>query len=177
MMHGQVQFSALHESLLSQRGAKKGLESREEAGAEAVTKELCHIHNKGAVIPLKPTAAINQQKKDALQHSTFLKKKGCGRIKGHGCADGHKQRNHLSKENTSSPTVSTKAFMMLHMMDAMEGRDAATVDAPGVFLLADMKNIADARIDGAMANLLRKVDQEERAKHVVQESGKSTLCA
>ena len=67
MMHMQEKFSALHESLSSQCGAKKGPELHEEAGAESGMKELRQIHKKGADIPLKPTAVTSQQKKDALR--------------------------------------------------------------------------------------------------------------
>ena len=53
------------------------------------------------------------------------------------CADGGKQRNWLSKEDTSSPTVSTEGLMLSCMIDAMEGREVATADIPGDFLQTD----------------------------------------
>ena len=55
-------------------------------------------------------------------------------IKGRVCADGRKQRDWLSKEDTSSPTVSTEGLMLSCMIDAMKGREVATVDIPGAFL-------------------------------------------
>ena len=84
----------------------------------------------------------------------FLKKKLCGRIKGRGCADGRKQRVYISKEDSSSPTVTTEGMMLSCILDAMEGRDVATVDIPGALLHADMDDIVDMRLDGAMAELL-----------------------
>ena len=55
-------------------------------------------------------------------------------IKGRGCADGRKQWDWLSKEDTSSPTVSTGGLMLLCMIDAMEVREVETADIPVSFL-------------------------------------------
>ena len=55
-------------------------------------------------------------------------------IKGRGCADGRKQQERVSKEDTSSPTVSTEGLMLSCMIDAMEVREVATTDIPGAFL-------------------------------------------
>ena len=55
-------------------------------------------------------------------------------IKVRECADGRKQQDRLSREDTSSPTVSTEGLMLSCMIDAMEGREVATADIPGSFL-------------------------------------------
>ena len=56
------------------------------------------------------------------------------KIKGGGCTDGRKHQDWISKEDTSSPTVSTEGLVLLFMIDAMEGREVATADIPGAFL-------------------------------------------
>ena len=55
-------------------------------------------------------------------------------IKVRGCVDRRKQRNWLSKEYTTLPTVYTKGIMRSCMIVAMEGQYAATSDIPGSFL-------------------------------------------
>ena len=45
-----------------------------------------------------------------------------------------KQRDWISKKDTSSTTVSTEGLMLSCMIDAMEGREVATSDIPGAFL-------------------------------------------
>ena len=45
----------------------------------------------------------------------------------------------LYKEDTASPTVSTKDVILKWMIDTMEDRDAATDDIPGSFLKITMK--------------------------------------
>ena len=113
-----------------------------------------------------------KQKKSALQYLMFLKKKQCGRIKGHGCANVRKQRVYISKKDISSPTVMTEGMTLSCILDAMEGRDVDTVDIPGAFLHADMHDIVNMRLDGATAKLLVKVNQKTYSKHLVLENWK-----
>jgi len=61
----------------------------------------------------------------------FLKRKRCGRVKGRGYANGHKQRIYTKRADAAAPTVSTEAVLLTSAIDAKEGRDVATVDLPG----------------------------------------------
>jgi hypothetical protein len=63
-----------------------------EAGAQAVAKEMKQLHDQAAIQPKLATMLTQEEKKCSLQYLMFLKQKQRGRIKGHGCADGHKQR-------------------------------------------------------------------------------------
>ena len=82
-------------------------------------------------------------------------------IKGRGCADGRKQQDWLSKEDTLPPTVSTEVLMLLCMIGAMEVREVATTDIPGSLLQTDYDKI-DIRIklEGAMVVLLEDINPE-----------------
>ena len=71
----------------------------------------------------------------------FLKKNQCGRIKGRGCADGRNQQGHTTKEETSSPTVSTEGLLLSCTIDAQEGRDVATTDISGSFMKTDVNDM------------------------------------
>jgi hypothetical protein len=42
----------------------------------------------------------------------LFKEKRCGKIKRRGCADGIPQRDYMTKEDSSSPTVATGAPML-----------------------------------------------------------------
>ena len=55
-------------------------------------------------------------------------------MKGRGCADGSPQRDYITKEEPSSPTVSLYALMGSCIMDALDNRKIITVDIPGAFL-------------------------------------------
>lgn len=41
--------------------------------------------------PIDPSKLTKEDKKSALSYLMFLKEKCCGKIKGHGCANSHKQ--------------------------------------------------------------------------------------
>ena len=82
-------------------------------------------------------------------------------IKGRGCADGRKQRDWLSKEDTSSPTVSTEYIMLSCIIYAMEGRQVATADIPGASLQDEYnKGDINIKLEGAMVTLLEEIDLE-----------------
>jgi hypothetical protein len=68
-----------------QYGFNRGMEEFGELGFEATIKEVwC----------------------DALSYLMFLKRKRDGSVKARGCADGRPQREYISKDDSSSPTVS-----------------------------------------------------------------------
>jgi hypothetical protein len=59
-----------------------------------------------------------EQKRQALHYLMYLKQKWCRRIKARGCADGWKQRVYKTKDETSSPTVSSEALYLTCTINA-----------------------------------------------------------
>ena len=109
----------------------------------------------------------------------FLKMKTNGTIKGRRCADGRKQREWMSKEDTTSPTISNEALMLSCMIYAMEGRDVAIADIPDAFMQTPYGGWdVRIRIDDPMATLLAKIDQELYEKYLVKgRNGKPMMFA
>ena len=64
----------------------------------------------------------------------FLKEKRDDNIKGRGCADGHKQRLWMQKEQMSSPTVSNQALFLSCVINAKKRQDVVTANVPRAFL-------------------------------------------
>ena len=64
----------------------------------------------------------------------FLNRKQSGKMKRRGCANGRPQREYITKEESSSPTVSLYALIGLCVMDVMGGRKVITIVMPGAFL-------------------------------------------
>ena len=64
----------------------------------------------------------------------ILKLKRDGKIKGHTVAGGNKQRDFISKEEASSPTVDTEYVMLTVLIEAQENRDVAVMDIPNAFI-------------------------------------------
>jgi hypothetical protein len=105
----------------------------------------------------------------------FIKEKRCGTIKARGCADGRKQRLYNTKAETSSPTVRTESLLLSCVIDAKERRKVITCDVPGAFMQVDINEVVHVRLEGALAELLTKVDPVLYTEYLVQENGKTIL--
>jgi hypothetical protein len=73
----------------------------------------------GAVRMLKPSELNKNIRFEALNYLMYLKRKRCGKIKARGCANGRPQREYISKDESSSPTVSIYTLMTSCLMDAI----------------------------------------------------------
>jgi hypothetical protein len=62
-----------------------------------------------------------------------------------------------------------------HLLDAMEGRDVATVDIPGAFMQADIDKLVHAKFEDEIAEMLVKMDPKLYQKYVKDENGKTVL--
>ena len=112
---------------LTQYNLKRGLKEFGNDGLIALGKEVEQLYTRKVSKPVDSNDLTNDQKRASLQYLMFLTKKRCGRIKARGCADGRKQRETTNKEDASAPTVSIEAVMLSATIDAMEGRDFATL--------------------------------------------------
>ena len=104
----------------------------------------------------------------------FLKKR-CGWIKGHGCADGWKQRIYKTKEETSAPTVAIESLFLSSVIDVKEEQAMVTLDIPGAFMQADMDKVLHMQLEGPLAHLLRKVEPKQYSQFVADEGGKKVV--
>ena len=78
-------------------------------------------------------------------------------------AGGNKQRDFISKEDASSPTVATEAVLLTCIVDAEEDRDVAVIDIPNAFIqtkIEDEKDMAIIKIRGILVNILSKIVPE-----------------
>ena len=143
-----------------QMNMNQGIKMFGEAGVEAVKKEMQQLHDRQVMKAKEAKELTREQKKEALAHLMFLKRK-CGRkIKGRGCADGRKQRAYTAKEDAASPTVSNEAMFLKAVIDAMEGREVAVFNVPGAFMQADMDKLVHVRFTGKMVELLLEIDKD-----------------
>ena len=88
----------------------------------------------------------------------FLKQKRCGLIKGRRCVDGQPQKLWKTKEQKTSPTVSVKSLLISCVIDAMEGRDIATIDILSAFMQAFINEVVHIKFNNELIDLLCQVD-------------------
>jgi hypothetical protein len=58
-------------------------------------------------------------------------------------AGGNTQWGHVTMEESSSPTVSTKAVLLTSIVDAHKGRDVAVIDILNAFIQTRVHNAKD----------------------------------
>ena len=101
---------------------------------------------------------LTQQEVDSILEShLFLKEKRDGTIKGRTVANGNGQRDFISKEDVSSPTVATESVLLTCVIDAEEGRDVAVIDIPNAFIqtrVEDEKDMVIIRVRGVLVDML-----------------------
>lgn len=165
-------------TILTQYGVNRGLKLFGANGEEAVLNELRQLHEREVLHPRSGRGLSSADRRAALQYLMFLKQKRNGLIKGRGCADGRKQRAYVTKDETSSPTISTEAVLLIATIAAKERRDVATVDIPGAFMQTDLdgEHIM-IKFEGRMAELMAMVDPSLYRPHIMIEHGKPVLYA
>ena len=82
------------------------------------------------------------------------------------CADSQKQRGDWTKQETTSPTVSTEAVFITAVIDAHKEHDVACFDIPGAFLHADSDKDITMILKGRLAELMVKVAPNLYRKYI-----------
>ena len=158
-----------------QMSLKAGLRAFGDDGIKAVEKEMRQLHDQDVMKPVYKRSLTPEQRKEALAYLMFLKRKCSGKIKGHGCPDGRKQRAYITKEESTAPTVSTEAVFLTAVIDAMEGRNVVVLDVPGAFMQAEIDELVHVRFTAAMVTLLLEIDHEMDKDYVVVEKGEQVM--
>ena len=95
--------------------------------------------------------------------------------------NGKPTREWLSKEDSTSPTVSLESIFLTAVIDAKEERDILTADIPNAFIQTEMPPPEEGedrvvmKITGPLAKLLVALDPETYSKYVTQERGQDVL--
>ena len=89
--------------------------------------------------PVNEKDLTPEQKRKVLAYLMFLKEKRNGTINGQGCAHGREQREWIHKEDSSSPSVSIQALILLLFMitDQIDGKELNIEYCPILEMSAD----------------------------------------
>jgi hypothetical protein len=161
--------------VVTQYNLKQGIRKFGNPGKAALMTELQQLYDQDVMIPINKYDLTATERKGTLRYLMFLQEKRCGTIKGRGCADRRPQRDYMRKQETSSPTVATKALMLTCVVDAIEGRDVATCDIPGAFMQSDMKGKVVMKLEGVMAEVIVQIDPRQYTKYIEKENSKDVI--
>ena len=99
---------------------------------------------------------INYKKRSyGIDLITIIKQKWNRKIKGRACADGHKQRRYIKKEDVSShTTVQLDSLVIALLIDAQEKIDVATADVVGAYLFPNLIDYSIVKISGTTSDIM-----------------------
>ena len=138
---------------------------------------MIQLHNRNVVDPFKPNTPTREDKLVALTYLLFMKNKRDGMIKVHICCDGRGKRSYMTKEETSYPAVSLEYLMFSCVIDAMEIIYMDTVDIPGECMQKNTEGKFKIRIQGAIAEILVKINPDKYTVKVVIEGVNKVIYA
>jgi hypothetical protein len=120
--------------IMVQLSMKAGIKKWGEVAEQAITVEMKQLHWRNFYKPTHWHELTSAQKERILESHIFVEEKRDGKIRARKVVSGNKQRNYITKEDVSSPTVSAEVVMLTCVIDAVEGRDVAVIDVPNAFV-------------------------------------------
>jgi hypothetical protein len=159
-------------SIMTQLSLKAGLKEWGKKGFKAAHSEMKQFHLRKTFKPNHWRQLSKAQRQTVLESHMFLKLKRDGKIKGRTVAGGNKQRDYISKEDASSPTVATESVLLSCIIDAEEHRDVAIVDIPNAFVqtrVENEKDMAFIKIRGILVDILVEIAPEAYKSYVSQD--------
>ena len=108
---------------------------------KAMNSETKQLHLQDTFKPRHFHDLTRKQKAKVLESHMFRKENRSDKIKGRTVAGGNKQRNFISKEDASSPTVVTESVLVTCIVEAQEERYVAVVDIPNAFIQTKVESV------------------------------------
>lgn len=145
---------------------KKALDKFGSKAKESANQEIRQMLDRKCFKPIHKTNLNEIERKRAMESLLFLSEKKDGTIKSRFCANGSTQRDYMTREETSSPTVSTEAILITGAIEALEGREVACCDIPNAFVQTEVQktdkdgNRTIMKIRGVLVSLLCELDEE-----------------
>jgi hypothetical protein len=168
-------------AIMTQLLMKAGLKQWGSKAKEAIRLEMKQLHFRDTFQPLHWDVLTPAQKKSVLESHLFLKEKRDGPIKACTVAGGNKQRDYISKEEVSSPTVATESVLLTCIIDAEEERDVTVIDIPNAFIQTRIENEKDMliiKIRGLLVDMLVEIAPDIYKAYVTtdRKGGQATNC-
>jgi hypothetical protein len=163
--------------IMTQLPLKSGLKQWGDKAYAAVTSEMKQLHFRNTFKPKHWSELSRTQRQTVLESHMFLKEKPDGSLKGRTVAGGNKQRDYISKEDASLPTVATEAILLLCIIDAEEGRDVTVIDIPNAFIqtrVEDEGDMAIIKIRGVLVDILVQIAPDVYKSYVMTDKKGTT---
>jgi hypothetical protein len=134
MSKGIHQHADIIGMVMAQMLLRAALKKWGKEAEESVGKEMKQLHWRNSFKPMHWKSLTAEQRKKVLESHIFIERKRDGILKARQVAGGNKQQGYTTKEDTSSPTVSLEAVLLMCVVDANKNRDVAIEDIPNAFV-------------------------------------------
>jgi hypothetical protein len=121
-------------SFMQQLSVKSALREWGDNARAAGEEEVNQLHWREMFVPRQMLELTAEQRTKILQSHMFIVQKQTGETKARMVAGENTQHGHVTMEESSSPTVSTKAVLLTSIVDARKCRDVAVIDIPNAFI-------------------------------------------
>ena len=124
-------------------------------------------------LPIHWNKMSHEKRKQTLESHMFLKEERDGTIKGITVAGGNNQRDFISKEYASTPTVATESVLLTCLVDAEIYRYVTVFDIPNAFIHTHVQHKKDMdiiNIRGVLVHILLEIAPD------IYESYVTTYC-
>jgi hypothetical protein len=145
------------DAIMIKLSLKAGLKQWCDKAFTAAHSKMKQLHLQKMFKPKHWLELTSSQRQIVFESHMFIKEKRDGQVKRITMAGGNKERDCISKEDASSPTVATESVLISCIIDAEEGRDVAVVDIPNEFIKMRVENEKDMvfiKIRGVMVDIL-----------------------
>jgi hypothetical protein len=159
-------------AIMTQLSLRVGMREWGQRGRDAAYMEMKQLHLRKTFKPKHWSELNHTQRQMVLESHMFLKEKRDKTIKGRTVAGGNKQRDYISKEDSSLPTVATESVLLSCIIDAEEGRDVAVIDIPNAFIqtpVEDEKDMAFIKIRGVLVDILCEIAPDVYKPYVTKD--------
>ena len=130
-LHTDAQFFSV---ITTQLSLKIGTNKWKGKRKVADKSEMKKLHLRDTSKPRHYRELTKYQNKSIMESHMFLKEKRDGTIKGITMSVGNNQRDFISKEYSSSPTVATKYLLLSCIIDAEEERYVSVIYDPNALI-------------------------------------------
>ena len=147
-------------AIMTKLSLKAGLKEWGDEAHTTAEYDMKQLHLRNSFKPKHRYELYNNQHKTVLESHKFLKEERDGKIKDQTMADGNKQRDYISKEDASSPTVATESVLLTCIVDAEEERDVAVADIPNALIQTQVekeKDVVFVNIHGVLVDILVEI--------------------
>ena len=134
--------------------------------------EMSQLHLQNMLYPRHQSNLNNKEKSEVLESCMFIKLNRYGNIKVRTVGGRNREREFISEEDVSSPTLAIEEVLRICVIYSHEDRYVAIIDIPNYFILKKVEKQEDMFtiiVRGYLVNVMLKIYQEVYKSYVIND--------